>query len=92
MRWGDVEEGAIGLGCPLGFRQGSIALGIETGDVGADSRKIGLELGHDLSSVLGEDRLWKVGDRHFGRPAANHLWLCESCGARETAHNDRGQI
>ena len=54
--------------------------------------KIGLELGCDFRSVLGENRLWKVGDRHFGRQAANHLWLCESCGVHKRGHNDSGQI
>ncbi len=54
--------------------------------------KIGLELGCDFRSVLGEQRLGEVGDRHFGRLATNHLWLCEGCGAHESAHHDRGQI
>jgi len=46
----------------VGFRQGAIALCVEAGDVGADGRKIGFELGRDLCAVLGENRLGEVGD------------------------------
>ena len=54
--------------------------------------KIGLELGCDFRSVLGEQRLGEVGDRHFGRLATNHLWLCEGCGAHKHDHSDRDQM
>lgn len=75
----------------MGFRRSATALGIEAGDVGADSRKVGLELGGDFCAVLGENCVGKVGERHFGRNAANHLWLCESCGVHHSNDAEREQ-
>ena len=72
----------------MGFRKGAIAFCVEAGDVGADGRKVGLEFGRDFCAILGENRLWKVGDWHLGRQAANHLWLCEGCGVHKSDHND----
>ena len=71
----------------MGFRKGATALGIETGDVGADSRKVGLELG-EICAVLGENCVRKVGERHRAE-RSNHLWLCESCGFRHSNDAER---